>query len=60
MRLDDRLVKAYFIQRPNDAADREFGRSLREATKKGVEVYAYRCHVTRKSVEIDAPIPVIL
>jgi len=60
MRLDDRLVEAYFIHRPNEAADREFGRSLREAAKKGVEVYAYRCRVSRKAVEIDSPIPVIL
>lgn len=46
--------------RPNDAADREFGRSLREAAKKGVEVYGYRCRVSRKAVEIDSPIPVFL
>lgn len=86
MRLDDRLVEAYFVHRrnrfaalvhraaiafvvqredaarlrPNDAADREFSRSLREAARKGVEVYAYRCRVTREAVEIDSPVPVLM
>lgn len=46
--------------RPNDAADPDFGRVLREATKRGVEAYAYRCHVTRKAIEIESSIPVLL
>jgi sugar fermentation stimulation protein A len=46
--------------RPNDNADPEFGQALREAVRQGVEVHAFRCHVTPRTVEIDLPIPVSL
>ena len=46
--------------RPNDEADPEFGRALRDATRAGVEVHAYRCSVTREAVEITSPIQVLL
>ena len=35
---------------PNDAADPEFGRTLRESLDRGVEAYAYRCRVTEREI----------
>ena len=35
---------------PNDTADPEFGRTLRESLDRGVEVYAYRCRVTEEEI----------
>jgi sugar fermentation stimulation protein A len=46
--------------RPHDESDPEFGRALREAARRGVEVYAYRCHVEPGQVVIDGPLPVHL
>ena len=46
--------------RPNDEADPEFGRALRDAVQSGVEAYAYRCHVTRKEIRITSPLEVLL
>jgi sugar fermentation stimulation protein A len=37
---------------PNDGADPRFGRALREAQAAGVEVYAYRCHVSLEEVAL--------
>jgi sugar fermentation stimulation protein A len=37
---------------PNDGADPLFGRALREAQSAGVEVYAYRCHVSLEEVAL--------
>lgn len=43
---------------PNDQADPLFGGALREARAAGVEVYAYRCHVSLEEVVLAEPLPV--
>lgn len=45
---------------PNDATDPAFGAALREAAAAGVEILAMDCHVTRDSMVIHNPVPVIL
>ncbi|MBD5150898.1 MAG: DNA/RNA nuclease SfsA [Oscillibacter sp.] len=46
--------------RPNDKTHPAFGGALREAAQNGVGVYAYDCRVTPDSLELDAPVAVIL
>lgn len=46
--------------RPNDATHPAFGQALREAAAQGVQVMAYDCHVTPESMEIRAPVRVVL
>ncbi len=46
--------------RPNDETHPAFGTALREAAENGVGVYAYDCLVTPDSLELDAPVEVIL
>jgi sugar fermentation stimulation protein A len=46
--------------RPHDESDPGFGRALREAARRGVEVYAYACHVAPERVEIWRALPVYL
>jgi sugar fermentation stimulation protein A len=57
----------FVIQRPDalsfspfDEADPEFGRTLREASRAGVGVHAYRCLVTPEGMSIEASVPVEL
>ena len=45
---------------PNDATDPEFGKALREAAENGVTVMAVDCLVTVDTLEIGAPVPVML
>ena len=45
---------------PHDAADPEFGRTLRDAQAAGVEVRAYGCSVTPQEIRLADPIPVNL
>ncbi len=45
---------------PNDVIDPEFGRALREARGKGVEVYAYRCQVNTQEIRLAEEVPVSL
>ena len=45
---------------PNDAADPEFGRALREAAGKGVALYAYTCRVSVQEISLDRSVPVRL
>lgn len=45
---------------PNDAADPAFGEALRLAHAQGVEVYAYRCRVSRGAVVLADQLPVCL
>ncbi len=63
----NRAAVVFVVQRPDadsfspyKEADRDFWRTLRRASRAGVEVHAYRCRVSRQEVEIDAPIPVEL
>ncbi|MEK7848319.1 MAG: DNA/RNA nuclease SfsA [Chloroflexota bacterium] len=58
---------AFVVQRgdarafsPNDATDPVFGQALRRAAGQGVGVYAFRCRVTPREIEIDSEIPVLL
>ena len=44
--------------RPNSRLDPEFTEALREAHRSGVEVYAYLCQVTPKSIEVVEEVPV--
>jgi len=45
---------------PNDSLDPLFGKALRSAKEKGVEVLARGCRLKGYRVEIDKPLPVIL
>lgn len=63
-RRGDRAAILFVIQRgdalafrPHAAADPEFGRALRRAAKAGVELYAYRCRVSRTEVAITDRVP---
>ncbi len=44
--------------RPNSRLDPGFAEALREAHRSGVEVYAYLCQVTLKSIEVVEEVPV--
>jgi sugar fermentation stimulation protein A len=45
---------------PADRIDPEYGRTLRDAVEKGVEVIAYRAHLSPAGVELAASVPVML
>ena len=45
---------------PNDTTHPEFAEALRNAKKAGVHILAFDCSVTKDSISIDSPIPVIL
>jgi sugar fermentation stimulation protein A len=45
---------------PNDRADPDFARALRQAAARGVRVGAYTCRVSTRSVVIHKPLPVEL
>jgi sugar fermentation stimulation protein A len=45
---------------PHDTADPEFGMALREGMASGVEVFAYGCLVTEKSITLGPEIPIQL
>lgn len=60
-----RPVQLYCVQRgdvnevrPADAIDPEYGRTLREAIDRGVEVLAYRAKVTATEIRLEKRIPV--
>lgn len=62
-----RAAVAFVIQRedaasfsPNDRTDPAFGYALRKAAAVGVEVYAYKCHVTEEEIAITDEIPVFI
>ena len=46
--------------RPHDGADPAFGEELRRVAGAGVEVFAYRCRVTRRGIGIASGVPVLL
>lgn len=63
----ERAAALFLIQRndarrlrPNDATDPAFGQNLREAARRGVEVYAYNSTVTFDGVFINERVPVLL
>jgi sugar fermentation stimulation protein A len=43
---------------PDESADREFGRVLRDAIRSGVEVYANLCPLTSEGITLGPPLPV--
>lgn len=45
---------------PNDSTDPEFGKTLREAAARGVEIKAYTCQVSETGVEVVGEVPVLL
>jgi len=45
---------------PNEATDPDFAQALRSAAAAGVEILAMDCAVTEDSMEIRAPVPVVL
>lgn len=45
---------------PHDDADPLLGATLREARNAGVSVWAYRCRVSERSIELADPVPVLL
>ena len=45
---------------PNDKVDHDFGQALRAAQLQGVAVYAYRCKVGPKEIELGDQLPVYL
>lgn len=53
-------MKGVHAFRPNDEMQPEFGASLREAAKKGVQLIALDCIVKKGTVLVDAPVPVLL
>lgn len=62
-----RAAVVFLIQRedavsftPNDSTDHEFGEALREAYKKGVEIYAFICRVSCDGIDIIRDVPVML
>ncbi|MEM2947693.1 MAG: DNA/RNA nuclease SfsA, partial [Candidatus Bathyarchaeia archaeon] len=44
----------------NDEVDPKFGRALREAYKRGVEVYAYSASFVKDRVWLDGKVDVVL
>jgi sugar fermentation stimulation protein A len=46
--------------RPADQIDPLYGDTLREAASCGVEVYAYRAHVTPREIILERPLPVVI
>jgi len=62
-----RSAVLFVVQRPDarsfapyDAADRDFGKALRNAADAGVDVYAWTCRVSKDSIAMAGQIPVDL
>lgn len=62
-----RTAVLFIIQRPDVqsfapqvARDPMFAQALRDAHTAGVEIYAYRCHLTLHEITLGAPVPVEL
>lgn len=53
-------MKGTHVFRPNDKTHPAFGRALREASAKGVEILAMDCCVSSDSMWLDASVPVVL
>lgn len=45
---------------PNEERDKKFAEALRQASLAGVDIFAYECEVTEKSIDISKPVTVIL
>jgi sugar fermentation stimulation protein A len=45
---------------PNDEIDADFGQAVRQAQRAGVGLYAYRCGVTSREIELTGQVPVKL
>jgi sugar fermentation stimulation protein A len=63
----DRAALVFVVQRddalrfaPHSEADPGFAQALREAAQAGVEVYAWRCHVSRQAIQLLDAIPTVL
>jgi sugar fermentation stimulation protein A len=67
VRRGSRAVQLFFVSRagvrvvrPADAIDPVYGRELRRAARRGVEVLAYRARVTVRGVELGEAVPIEL
>lgn len=67
VRAGDRAANLYVVQRsdpevfePADDIDPEYGRTLRQVHRGGVEVFALRCRVSPEGVEVLGELPVRL
>ena len=45
---------------PNSTTDIAFAKKLKEASKKGIEILAYKCNISPKEVVVVEKIPVVL
>ena len=64
VRLGDRAVMFYLVQRmdadrfsPADHIDPAYGRELRKAVKKGVEIIVYDVTIDLDAIELNRPLP---
>jgi sugar fermentation stimulation protein A len=62
-----RAAVAFVVQRgdatgirPHEESDPKFGKALRQAARRGVEIFAYGCHVEPGRIEIVRSLPVHL
>ncbi len=46
--------------RPNDSHDPAFGRAIRKAVKKGIDVFSYTCKVKENEITLKRAIPICL
>jgi sugar fermentation stimulation protein A len=63
----ERAAVIFVVQRndaerftPHDEADPAFGQVLRQAAQTGVQVYAWRCRVSREAIQLAEAIAVVL
>ncbi len=64
---NDRAIIFYLVNRtdglsfsPAEAIDPDYAKALRRAYKKGVEVLAYRSHITLDGISLGEPVQVVL
>lgn len=46
--------------KPHEERDKKFAEALRQASNAGVDIFAYQCEVTEKSIDISTPVKIIL
>ena len=56
--LQGTLIKRYKRFRPADHIDPDYGKALRKAHNKGLEILAYDVHIDRKGIRLNRRLPV--
>jgi sugar fermentation stimulation protein A len=63
----ERAIMVYITQRqdvltfgPAYAIDKNYAKTFEEAYQKGVEMYAYKCHVHLQGLTLQGPVPLQL